>query len=122
MALPRRETEGVSVNSIRSNGELHRCDCSECKSNARGKTARDHRKINRILCGIDERKKRMIAGYLAQERGHGGIQWIADITGLSRATISRGQTELDARGAYAVRRVRRRGGGRKRLEKKAFVS
>jgi hypothetical protein len=64
----------------------------------------------------------MIAGYLAQERGRGGIQWVADITGLSRTTISRGQAELDARGAFSVRRIRRRGGGRRRLEKKAIVS
>lgn len=60
----------------------------------------------------------MFAGLLAQERGHGGVVEVARITGMSRTTIRRGMLEIDRASPEATDRVRRPGGGRKRLEKK----
>ena len=65
-----------------------------------------------------EKSRRRFAGVLAQQGGHGGIQRVIEITGLSRNTIRRGQTEAqhqDTRGEQV--RIRRTGGGRKRVEK-----
>jgi hypothetical protein len=43
---------------------------------------------------------------------------LAQVTGLDRHTISRGQHELQRGGRQGVRRVRRPGAGRPRAEKK----
>jgi hypothetical protein len=56
---------------------------------------------------------------LAQQRGRGGVALLARVTGLSHRTILRGRRELQARGTANVTRIRRKGGGRKRVEKKA---
>jgi hypothetical protein len=59
---------------------------------------------------------------LASQCGHGGVTLLAQITGLSRTTILRGQRELAAGGSPGRDRIRRPGGGRPRLEKKCPVS
>jgi hypothetical protein len=82
--------------------------------------AQEHRAINRVLAGLDERSRRLCAGLLAKQRGRGGAQAIHEITGLSRTTIRRGQREVGElnRGD----RIRRPGGGRQRVEKRVSVS
>jgi hypothetical protein len=55
---------------------------------------------------------------LASEHGHGGIVLLAQITGLSRTTLLRGQRELQDGIPLDGRRIRRPGGGRPRVEKK----
>jgi hypothetical protein len=60
----------------------------------------------------------LFGGLLAQERGHGGLVEVATITGMSRTTIQRGMLEIRRASPEAMDRVRRPGGGRKRLEKK----
>ena len=52
--------------------------------------------------------------------GHGGVVLFAQVTGLSRTTIRRGQVELEQGVADVATRLRRSGGGRKRLEKKCL--
>lgn len=66
---------------------------------------------------LDERQKRLWAATEAEALGRGGITVVAAATGLARGTIRAGITEIRA-GALveADGRVRRRGGGRKRLE------
>jgi DeoR/GlpR family transcriptional regulator of sugar metabolism len=71
-----------------------------------------------VLTSLDERGRRLFAGLLARERGHGGVVALARITGLSRTTIRRGLLELERDGAEPAGRVRGPGGGRKRAEKK----
>jgi hypothetical protein len=96
----------------------HRCICRECRKDYGGKTAKEHRQINRLLSVGDESQKRLIAGYLADQKGRGGVVWISEITGMSRNTIHRGQIELGAPGSFSVHRRRSPGGGRKQVEKK----
>ena len=66
---------------------------------------------------LDERSRRCFAAAEALAAGHGGVTVVARITGIARSTIGRGLKEL--RGEVvdpAPRgRVRRAGGGRKRL-------
>src|SRR5271157_4871180 len=55
---------------------------------------------------------------LAHERGRGGVVEVATITGMSRTTIRRGVLEIQRAVPESSDRVRRPGGGRKRIEKK----
>jgi hypothetical protein len=67
---------------------------------------------------LDERGRRLWAASEALALGRGGIVTVARATGLAERTIRRGQRELRrpaAAVAVASRRVRRPGGGRKRL-------
>jgi DeoR/GlpR family transcriptional regulator of sugar metabolism len=73
------------------------------------------------LASLDERGRRLFAGLLARQRGHGGVVALARITGLSRTTIRRGLVEVEQDGTPAASRVRRPGGGRKRAEKKTPI-
>jgi transposase len=67
---------------------------------------------------LDERSLRLWAAAQAQALGHGGIGLVASATGLSRSMISDGLRELGgpASSLTPSRRIRRPGGGRKRLE------
>jgi hypothetical protein len=78
--------------------------------------ARDHRAINRIIACTDERSRRLVAGFLARLYGHGGITLLARVTGLDRNTIALGRRELDRADDLSPGRVRRPGGGPKRVE------
>ena len=80
-----------------------------------------HRAINRVMAELDERGRRLFAGILARQHGHGGIQQVAEITGLNRMTIRRGLRESERGQAEFSDRVRRPGGGRKCVEKKRLV-
>lgn len=89
-----------------------------CEKHPRSAEATEHKKINRLVSGLDEKHARRVAGLLAETRGHGGIAQIAVITGMSRTTILEGQRELLGLDPVPHDRVRRPGGGRKSLEKK----
>ena len=95
---------------------IHRCSCPDCCREPDGTVAREHQAINRILACTNERGRRLVAGLLARMHGHGGIALLARITGLDRNTVARGRRELDEAEAAPAGRVRRSGGGRKRVE------
>jgi hypothetical protein len=97
---------------------VHQCPCSACGPQPRGNIAQDHVAINRVLALLDERQRRLFVGLLAERRGHGGVVELAGITGLSRTTIHRGQSELRRGASLPEGRIRRDGGGRPRAEKK----
>jgi len=78
--------------------------------------AREHRTINRLLAAADERLRRLLAGFFAQQRGRGGITELEKITGIDRNTISKGLHQLREGRAWSVGRVRRAGAGRQRAE------
>jgi hypothetical protein len=101
---------------------LRRCACALCQPYPQGAIAREHRAVNRVLAALDERSRRLLAGLLASQRGHGGIERLAQITGLSRTTIRRGRQEIDRADAVPRGRVRRPGGGRPRAGKKSRPS
>jgi hypothetical protein len=102
--------------------EVYACPCDVCRTNSSGATAREHEAINRVMATLDERQRRLFAGLLARHRGHGGILTLAEITGLSRTTIRRGIDELRRGIDPAEQRVRRRGAGRRPVEKKTPLS
>jgi hypothetical protein len=70
---------------------------------------------------LDEKQRRLYAGLEALKAGHGGDQQIADLLGLHPSTVARGRCELLTSDA-ALDGVRRKGGGRKRVEKKRRTS
>jgi transposase len=71
-------------------------------------------KFEAVLPHLDERQQRLVMAGEARSLGHGGIAAVASATGASRSRISQGVVELEA-GEAPLRRVRRRGGGRKAL-------
>jgi transposase len=74
-------------------------------------------KLAGVLPHLNERQRRILAAAEANALGYGGIQKIADITGISRPTLYRGLQDLAETGAddVDISRVRNHGGGRKRL-------
>lgn len=97
---------------------FHVCACSNCQHHPKGSVAREHRRINRLLVAADERTRRLLVGFLAHQHGRGGVTLLAQITGLDRNTIARGQWELRQGRPQASARVRQPGAGRPRAEKK----
>ena len=95
----------------------YQCRCSECEAKVDSQIAQEHRMINRVAQMLNEKERRHFVGLLAKQPGHGGIGRMAEITGLHRATISRGQQELENAGKDDDR-IRSLGGGRQLIEKK----
>lgn len=63
---------------------------------------------------LDERQRRVVAASDAISIGRGGVSKVARASGLSRTTVHSGITELRTKGT-PVERVRKLGGGRKRV-------
>ncbi len=93
------------------------CGCTTCQQHPHSALAREHRRINRLVAAADERTRRLLVGFLAQQHGLGGIAHLARITGLDPNTIARGPRELQRGQPRPSRRVRRPGAGRPRAEK-----
>ena len=74
--------------------ESHKCECGECSRHAKSDEAREHRAINRIMLTLNEKNRRRFAGVLVLQLGHGGVEQVRRITGLSRTTVLRGRKEL----------------------------
>jgi len=76
-------------------------------------------KYQQLAPYLNEKTRRVWAATEALTLGRGGVSAVASATGLSRATIHTAMGELKAAAATAPNekapRVRRRGGGRKRL-------
>jgi hypothetical protein len=66
---------------------------------------------------LDEQQRRLYAGLEAQKLGYGGDRKIAEFFGLDVHTVARGRQELFSERVHR-QRVREKGGGRKRVEKK----
>ena len=95
---------------------VHTCGCASCQQHPHGGLARQHATLNRLVAATDERSRRLVVGFLAQQHGRGGIALLSRITGLSPHTIRRGRRELRRADLAVPGRVRRAGGGRKRAE------
>lgn len=106
------------MDTSREPPSFHRCDCQACRRQPDGATAQQHRALNQLVAVADERTRRLLAGFLAQQHGRGGIAWLARITGLSPHTIRRGGRELRHGDPLPAGRVRHPGAGRKRAEVK----
>lgn len=95
---------------------LHRCKCPECRRRKDSPTKTLHTQINFLLSTLDEHQRRLYIGLESQRLGHGGDRALAQVTGLSVATIAAGRRELEA--GQRTEHVRAPGAGRPRVEKK----
>lgn len=95
---------------------IHKCRCSACRSHTDSLTKQLHAHINFLVSTLDERQRRLYIGLESQRLGHGGDRLLAQITGLSVATIATGRRELQK--AQPTERIRAPGGGRPPVEKK----
>lgn len=101
----------------------HPCQCASCKKASRSAEAKEHQAINQVVSLLHEKGRRQFAGLLALQWGRGGVERISVITGLSRPTIRRGRDEVQRKERQAEReRVRKRGAGRKLVEKNSLKS
>ncbi|AEH09105.1 MULTISPECIES: ISAzo13 family transposase [Protofrankia] len=70
-----------------------------------------------VLPHLDERQRRLVLATEARLLGHGGVRAVARVAGVSETTVRTGVFELEAgEQPLSGRRVRRPGGGRKRIE------
>jgi hypothetical protein len=78
------------------------------------------RDMRNFFATLSEKDQRRYAAIQARQLGFGGMEYIAEVLGCSRRTISRGMEELpDLPNDPAAGRVRRPGAGRK---KKLFLA
>jgi Rhodopirellula transposase DDE domain len=92
---------------------VHPCRCPACRASAPHPDQALHRQINLFVSRLDEQQRRWFAALEATRLGHGGAQRLAEITGLNRHTIVRGQRELAAGlSDRPSEHVRRSGAGR----------
>lgn len=103
----------------KSKRTLYNCRCEICKLHPYSQDAKEHRAINRVLLGLDERNKRRFVGVLAGQRRN--ILQLSQITGLSRNTIYRGKNEVEHPGQNPALGTRCTGGGRMLVEKNSPV-
>jgi hypothetical protein len=68
-----------------------------------------------VLPMLDERARRLVLGMAAQAAGDGGTGAVAALTGASWQTVAGGRAEVTSGESAPPGRVRRPGGGRKRL-------
>ena len=68
-----------------------------------------------LLPVLDERSRRLTLGAVARAAGGGGIGAVAKMTGASWQTVANGKAELESGQVVPEERVRRPGGGRKKL-------
>lgn len=68
---------------------------------------------------LDEKQRRLFAGLESLKRGHGGDLFVSEWLNLDPHTVAKGRRELlGDDGEVRSQRVRRKGGGRKLMEKK----
>ena len=68
-----------------------------------------------VSSALDERGRRLWAAAESRAIGYGGDSVVSAATGLARQTIRSGRSEIEA-GVEATGRIRRSGGGRRRLQ------
>ena len=73
-------------------------------------------KLKPLGAALDERARRLAFAAEARALGRGGIEMVHRATRMARSTIARGIEELQSQPHVQPPRVRRPGGGRKRLE------
>src|SRR3954447_26972756 len=97
---------------------VHVCPCPDCQQGRRSDLLEEHRAINQLIALLDEKWRRLFAGFWATVYGRGGVTRLGVITGLSRTTILRGQREFLHPEGLDTSHIRKPGGGRKRVEKR----
>jgi len=85
----------------------------------KGSVSSDEKRWLKVLGTLNEAQARLFVAERALSLGPGGISQLCRLTGMSRPTITKGTAELRRPGPVALSesdRVRRAGGGRKRIE------
>jgi hypothetical protein len=97
---------------------IHQCQCPICVSPEAHPDKTIHHQMNVLLSRLDEQQRRWYVALEAKKLGHGGIERMAQISGMDVSTIRRGGEELanDLEDRPADR-IRLSGGGRPRAEK-----
>jgi hypothetical protein len=99
--------------------EISQCQCPACQQGVEHPERQLHQQINLLVSRLEEQQRRWYVALEAARLGRGGLQRLAQITGLDEDTIRRGRCELAAGLPDApIKRVRRAGGGRRPVEKK----
>src|SRR5512135_2680033 len=78
---------------------VHLCGCPDCQQGLRNEIVEEHRAINQLISTLDEKWRRVFAGFWATVYGRGGIERLTIITGMSRTTIRRGSENSNDRSA-----------------------
>jgi hypothetical protein len=74
------------------------------------------KKIHESMKGhLNERQQRLLTASMANAIGYGGISTLSRMTGMSRTTITSGRKELETPEEFDIKKVRREGGGRKKI-------
>lgn len=68
-----------------------------------------------ILSECNEVQRRRLAGVKAIEKGWGGISYVCNLTGMSHHTVIKGMREASDKKRKPVTRIRKEGGGRKKI-------
>jgi len=66
---------------------------------------------------LNEKDKRRYAGIEALKIGYGGKKYICDLLGCDLKTLNRGILDLNNQAAMELKRIRKKGGGRKSVLK-----
>lgn len=74
------------------------------------------KKYKMVSAHLNERTRRIWAATEAKMLGYGGVSILSEVTGLSRTTIHAGMNDL-TRKSINVDKIRKIGGGRKKLLK-----
>src|SRR5271154_6726322 len=97
---------------------IRQCRCPDCLQVEDHPNKEVHRQMNLLLSRLDQQQRRWYVALESKRIGHGGDRLLSLITGMNVRTIRTGRRELSASLVEVpVGRVRRRGGGRPRLEK-----
>jgi hypothetical protein len=102
---------------VENKPRVNQCICQDCQQHPYGNISKEHRAINRVMAGLNEKNRRRFVGVLALQWGHGAVQLLREITGLSRTTIARGRMEVQRADRSTKDRIRREGSGRPTTEK-----
>ena len=73
-------------------------------------------RIQTMLPLLDERQRRIFLASEALSYGYGGISKVSAISGVSMPTIRQGIAEIQSGEVAGNGRIRKEGGGRKRVE------
>jgi len=74
------------------------------------------KKYKQLASHLNERSRRIWAATEAKSHGWGGITLVFEATGIAHKTIKKGLAEIDAKKEQGSRRIRKEGGGRKKLK------
>ena len=94
------------------------CTCALCRAEDDPQVAQYHASLRAVVATLNEKQRRLVAGLEAMRLGYGGVRLVAQITGLDEKTVRRGRNELSTN--FGEVAVRRKGAGRKPVEKKAL--